>query len=60
MPEGGPAVTGAYEATMRSLLAGDPDSARILLQSKQLTDLERARLGRLIRAASTLNERTQL
>lgn len=52
-------MTGAYEATMRSLLAGDPGSARILLRSKQLTDLERARLGRLIRAASTLNERTQ-
>ncbi len=40
-----------YASFIASLEAGDPDSARKLLRSKTLTDAERAKAERLLKAS---------
>lgn len=40
-----------YPSFIASLEAGDPDSARKFLRSKTLTDAERAKAERLLKAA---------
>lgn len=43
-----------YEAFLRCLAAGDPDSAPSIWRSKQWDDHDRARAERLLRAATNV------